>query len=112
MDAHVSPTSQLGFTKAKTFAGFAVKEFRQPPYRRLPWHEHREASICYVAAGSYMERVRGLDRECSPHTMVFKPPLERHADQFGDLDADTRRALNRLDVSTTDGIDRLDRFAM
>jgi hypothetical protein len=29
------------------------------------------------------------------------------ADQLGDLDADTRRALNRLDVSTADGFDRL-----
>ena len=81
----MSPTSLLGFTRAKTIAGFAIKEFWQPPYRRLPWHEHQEASICYVVAGSYMERVRGLDRQCSPYTMVFKPPRERHADQFGDL---------------------------
>jgi hypothetical protein len=29
------------------------------------------------------------------------------ADQLGDLDADTRRVLNRLDVSTADGFDRL-----
>ena len=81
----MSPTSLLSFTRAKTIAGFAIKEFWQPPYRRLPWHEHQEASICYVVAGSYMERVRGLDRQCSPYTMVFKPPRERHADQFGDL---------------------------
>ena len=81
----MSPTSLLGFTRAKTIAGFAIREFWQPPYRRLPWHEHQEASICYVVAGSYMERVRGLDRQCSRYTMVFKPPRERHADQFGDL---------------------------
>ncbi len=41
----MSQTSLIGFTRAKTFAGFAVKEFRQPPYRRLPWHEHHEATI-------------------------------------------------------------------
>jgi AraC family transcriptional regulator len=63
--------------------GFCLKEFAQPPHRRLPWHEHREASICFVVRGSYAERIRGQDRVCPPHALVFKPPAERHADEFG-----------------------------
>ena len=63
--------------------GFCLKEFAQPPHRRLPWHEHHHASICFVVSGSYAERMRGGDRECPPHSVVFKPPAERHADEFG-----------------------------
>src|SRR5207247_8836504 len=96
----MSPTSLLGFTRAKTIAGFAIKEFWQPPYRRLPWHEHQEASICYVVAGSYvvagfyMESVRGLDRECSPPTMVFQPHRGGPADPLGRLGGTCLRIAN------------------
>jgi methylphosphotriester-DNA--protein-cysteine methyltransferase len=64
-------------------AGFCLTEFAQPPYRRLPWHEHRDASICFVVSGAYAERMRARDQECPPHSMVFKPAGERHADEFG-----------------------------
>jgi AraC family transcriptional regulator len=77
------PATELGLTRTKAIAGFALKEFTQPPHRRLPWHEHGDASICFVVAGSYGEWMRGQDRECPPHCMVFKPPAEQHADQFG-----------------------------
>lgn len=83
MKAHPGSTAELGITRGKTITGFSIKEFTQPPYRRLPWHEHRDASVCFVVSGSYSERVGGQDRECPPHSMVFKPPAERHADQFG-----------------------------
>ena len=63
--------------------GFRLTEFAQPPYRRLPWHEHRDASICFVVSGAYAERMRARDQECPPHSMVFKPAGERHADEFG-----------------------------
>ena len=75
--------TELGMARTRAMGGFCLKEFAQPPHRRLPWHEHRDASICFVVAGSYAERVRGQDRACAPHSMVFKPPAERHADQFG-----------------------------
>ena len=63
--------------------GFHLQEFAQPPYHRLPWHEHRNASICFVVSGAYAERMRAHDHECPPHSMVFKPAAERHADEFG-----------------------------
>jgi AraC family transcriptional regulator len=76
-------TSELGMARTRVMGGFRLKEFAQPPQRRLPWHEHRDASICFVVAGTYAERMRGQDRECAAHAVVFKPPGERHADQFG-----------------------------
>jgi AraC family transcriptional regulator len=81
MRLHHSP--ELGLARTKAMAGFCLKEFAQPPYRRLPWHEHREASICFVVSGAYAERMRARDHECPPHSMVFKPAGERHADEFG-----------------------------
>ena len=80
---HSLHAGDSGMTRAKEMGGFRLTEFAQPPHRRLPWHEHRDASICFVVAGSYAERTRHHDRECSPRSMVFKPAGERHTDQFG-----------------------------
>lgn len=76
-------SAELGIFASRRIAGFSIKEFRQPPHRRLPWHEHTHASICYVARGSYAEQVRGRVEECPAHAMIFKPAAERHADVFG-----------------------------
>ena len=83
MTADAHPVSETGMTGRRMIAGFSIKEFSQPPFRSLPWHEHHDASICFVVSGSYTERLAGADWECSSHATVFKPPLEGHSDQFG-----------------------------
>lgn len=83
MDSGKRSSGEQGIAAQMSVAGFSLKEFRQPPYQRLPWHEHQEASICFVVDGSYKERVGSNDRECVAHAMVAKPAGERHADQFG-----------------------------
>ena len=72
-----------GRTRTRTIGGIAVTEFTQPPNRRLPWHVHDNASICFVLAGSYTEQIGNAEHECPPHSVVYKPPSERHADRFG-----------------------------
>ena len=96
--------------------GFRLTEFAQPPYRRLPWHEHRDASICFVVSGAYAERMRAREQECPRHSMVFKPAGERHADEFGreggvclliEVGAERSRTLERVsDVTATPGLVR------
>ena len=76
-------TAQLGLARTRSMGGFRLTEFAQPPHRHLPWHEHHAASLCFVAAGSYAERLRSAEQECPPQSMVFKPAGERHADVFG-----------------------------
>lgn len=83
VSSHTPASSELGIVTTRTIPGFSIKEFRQPPHRRLPWHVHTHASICYVASGSYAEHVRGRVEECPPRSMMFKPASERHADEFG-----------------------------
>ena len=83
MKSHTGCSAELGIVASRTIPGFSVKEFRQPPYRRLPWHAHAHASICFVARGSYAEHVRGRVEDCPERSMIFKPAGERHADVFG-----------------------------
>jgi AraC family transcriptional regulator len=81
--SHACGSSELGIVASRTIPGFSIKEFQQPPHRRLPWHEHTHASVCFVVSGSYAEHVRGGVEECPPRSMMFKPAAERHADVFG-----------------------------
>jgi AraC family transcriptional regulator len=83
VEAGSSRASEWGIVGQRAIAGFSIKEFFQPPLRRLPWHEHRHASICFVVSGSYSERVRGRETACATHSIVLKPPMEGHADLFG-----------------------------
>jgi AraC family transcriptional regulator len=80
---HSAHSAELGMARTKAMGGFRLTEFAQPPHRRLPWHEHHDASVCFVVSGSYAERTAREHRECPPQSVVFKPAAERHADQFG-----------------------------
>lgn len=73
-----------GRTRTRSIGAFAITEFSQPAGQRLPWHVHDNASICFVLAGSYTERIGAEEHECPPSSVVFKPACERHADRFGE----------------------------
>jgi AraC family transcriptional regulator len=83
MTPHARRTLEPGITSRRTITGFSLKAFSQPPDCRLPRHEHEHASVCFVVSGFYAERARGREHECAPHSMVFKPAAEPHADVFG-----------------------------
>lgn len=46
-------------------------------------HEHDEASLSLVLAGSYEESIRGRRGEFGPGSLLVYPPHERHAQRFG-----------------------------
>lgn len=64
------------------------------PHDSLPQHEHPSAYVCVVLAGAFVESGLNLELERRAGDIVFHPPGERHADQFGAAGA---RCLN-LDV--------------
>ena len=83
MTSSTSNPATWGRTRTRAIGGIAVTQFTQPPNQRLPWHVHDNASLCFVLAGSYSERIGTAEHECPPHSVVYKPPCERHADRFG-----------------------------
>jgi AraC family transcriptional regulator len=48
----------------------------------LPWHEHDEAYLCLVAAGSYTQHARSGDSECRQGLLLVHPSGHRHSNHF------------------------------
>lgn len=49
----------------------------------LPLHEHDDAYLCLVAAGSYTQQSNGAEIECQPGLLLTHPQGHRHANRFG-----------------------------
>src|SRR5439155_19889686 len=54
------------------------------PSTDIPRHSHANPYICLVCAGGYTEVYGKRTRECGPHSVVFHPPGEVHAERFHD----------------------------
>ena len=71
----------------------------------LPWHEHDEAYLCLVAAGSYMQQSSHDELQCQPGVLLTHPQGHRHANRFG---PDGARCISIfLTEGTGDGVSRL-----
>jgi len=71
----------------------------------LPQHEHDEAYLCLVAAGSYEQHSPGVAFDCEPGVLLTHPQGHRHANRFG---PDGARCISLfLDDSCGDGARRL-----
>ncbi len=88
----------------------------------LPWHEHDDAYLCLVAAGSYTQHSGGRDTDCRHGLLLVHPHGHRHANRFaGDgarclsmflsaelaADAGVRRLLGEHRVLQLPGAERL-----
>lgn len=49
----------------------------------LPRHEHPEATVAVVLSGGFLGRYAGVERDCSPMTLVVEPAGASHANRFG-----------------------------
>lgn len=71
----------------------------------LPWHEHDEAYLCLVAAGTYTQHASGGDSECRQGLLLVHPSGHRHANRFAPGGA---RCLSIfVPDNLGDGVDRL-----
>jgi AraC family transcriptional regulator len=71
----------------------------------LPWHEHDEAYLCLVAAGTYTQHAIGSDHECRQGLLLVHPSGHRHANRFAPQGA---RCLSIfVPEHRDDGVDRL-----
>lgn len=88
----------------------------------LPLHEHDDAYLCLVAAGSYSQQSSGRDTDCRPGLLLVHPHGHRHANRFAGsgarclsvflsaglaADAGVRRLLGDHRVLQLPGADRL-----
>lgn len=54
-------------------------------YRAGSWdkiHVHKNARFVFVLRGRFTENYTYGSRSCSPFTMIFRPPQERHSDDY------------------------------
>jgi AraC family transcriptional regulator len=48
-----------------------------------PFHAHENARFVFVLKGSFTESFERGSRSCSPFVSLFRPPHERHSDNYG-----------------------------
>ena len=68
---------------SREIAGLLLIENSYPPGLKLPRNHHESAYFCLVRQGAFSEKSCNNIRACRPLTLIFHPPLESHADHFG-----------------------------
>jgi AraC family transcriptional regulator len=63
--------------------GYNISEALYPPKLRQPRHTHRFASFSFVLAGNYLENYGGQSQTRQSSTVIFHPPQESHAVDYG-----------------------------
>jgi AraC family transcriptional regulator len=56
-----------------------------PARLQLPRHDHPDATIAIVLKGGFAGTYTGIERECSPMTLVVEPAGALHTNRFGGL---------------------------
>ena len=64
--------------RTATHSGFRYSDTRYGPGRQLPAHSHEHSLFCYLAAGSYRERVGRRWIDLQPGSVGFVPSSETH----------------------------------
>jgi AraC family transcriptional regulator len=67
--------------RTREVAGFRFFDGRFPARMTLPSHYHDRASVFVIVEGALEERMTSSAFDCSPGTLLAKPPGERHSDQ-------------------------------
>jgi AraC family transcriptional regulator len=68
--------------RCREVAGLILTEKVHPLGERTPPHAHSQPYLCFVLEGTWEERSDGGARRCAPHTIIYHPPGDVHADYF------------------------------
>jgi AraC family transcriptional regulator len=63
--------------------GLRVVELWDPPRTRMPWHVNDRPALTCVLRGGLEQSLRSGSIECGAHSVLFKPPGERHSNRSG-----------------------------
>ena len=83
MTQQFSPITLGDPLQTLTAGGFVLTETTHPPEQRLPRHYHELTNIAFVIDGSFTEIFDRRSIECSPKSVLIKPPGESHANRYG-----------------------------
>jgi AraC family transcriptional regulator len=73
----------------------------------LPWHEHDDAYLCLVAAGSYTQHSSGRDTDCRHGLLLVHPRGHRHANRFAGNGARCLSMFLSTELAADAGVRRL-----
>ncbi len=73
--------------QCRELPGFSFAETVYPANLKMPRHTHELARFSLVLQGGYTERYGRKTRNCQPATLIFHPPGEDHAVDFGQQQA-------------------------
>jgi AraC family transcriptional regulator len=73
----------------------------------LPWHEHDDAYLCLVAAGSYTQQSGGRDIDCRHGLLLVHPRGHRHANRFAGSGARCLSVFLSPELAADAGVRRL-----
>jgi len=83
------PDGTLGGQTVKKAAvsGFILTESSYSPTLEVPWHEHEQASVCFILHGSFTESFDRSTQSCGRFDLTFKPAGLSHRDEYGHIGA-------------------------
>lgn len=83
MNQQFSPITLGERLKTLTTGGFVLTETVHLPDQKLRRHHHELTNIAFVLDGSFTEILDRRSIECSPQSLLIKPPGEPHANRYG-----------------------------
>jgi AraC-like DNA-binding protein len=67
---------------ARNFSLGRLTAMTFPPHLSLPRHQHPEATVAVILRGGFLGTYAGVQRDCSPMTLVVEPAGASHDNRF------------------------------
>ena len=82
MSGNFTPVTQGRRLGAVSVGNMRFTETAHAPNTYLPIHTHRFASVTFVLSGAFSESFGGVEHECEPLSLLFKPAGAEHANRY------------------------------
>ncbi|MHB1057005.1 MAG: helix-turn-helix domain-containing protein [Rhodanobacter sp.] len=104
---HLERTNFGSPERLHTSGGLHVSVTNYAGGSALPWHEHDDAYLCLVAAGSYTQHASGRDTDCTSGLLLVHPQGHRHANRFASQGARCLSMFLSAELVADAGVRRL-----
>ncbi|MEW6208333.1 MAG: AraC family transcriptional regulator [Acidobacteriota bacterium] len=84
MNSQISGDLPFRVSKRREMEGLVLLNTVYQAGSRLPRHRHERARFVVVLQGSFQEMYEQQSRICRPATLIIRPPLETHSENFSE----------------------------